>query len=98
MHECASNKSTGFGNRRIQTTTQEISGGETVGAFGFGYYLKKELLISLGVSYDNNNAILFRPGIEWKFGGKINQLTIKKITNEKNNIRATYSSHREQFS
>lgn len=50
--------------------TQEISGGETVGAFGFGYYLKKELLISLGVSYDNNNAILFRPGIELKFGGK----------------------------
>ena len=80
MHECASNKSTGFGNRRIQTTTQEISGGETVGAFGFGYYLKKELLISLGVSYDNNNAILFRPGIEWKFGGKN-----KSVNNEKNN-------------
>ena len=68
MHECTSNKSTGYGSRRIQTTTQVISGGETVGAFG--YYLKKELLISLGVSYDNNNAILFRPGIEWKFGGK----------------------------
>ncbi|MEI7596317.1 MAG: transporter [Bacteroidetes bacterium] len=50
--------------------SQEISGGETVGAFGYGYYLKKELLISLGISYDNNNAILFRPGIEWKFGGK----------------------------
>ena len=51
-------------------SSQEISGGENVGAIGYGYYLKKELLISLGVSYDNNNAILFRPGIEWKFGGK----------------------------
>jgi hypothetical protein len=46
----------------------EISGGETVGAFGYGFYLKHDLLISLGISYDNNNAILFRPGIEWKFG------------------------------
>ena len=51
-------------------SSQEISGGENVGAIGYGYYLKKELLISLGVSYNNNNAILFRPGIEWKFGGK----------------------------
>lgn len=50
--------------------TQEISGGETVGAIGYGYYLKKELLVSLGVNYDNNNTVLFRPGIEWKFGGK----------------------------
>lgn len=47
--------------------TAELSGGETVGAFGYGYYLKKELLLSFGVSYDNNKAILFRPGIEWRF-------------------------------
>ncbi|NVO02828.1 MAG: transporter [Bacteroidetes bacterium] len=51
----------------------ELSGGETVGAIGYGYYLKKELLLSFGVNYDNNNAFLFRPGIEWKFGGKKNQ-------------------------
>ncbi len=50
--------------------TQEVSGGETVGALGYGYYLKKELLLSLGINYDNNNAVLFRPGIEWKFGRK----------------------------
>ena len=49
--------------------TTEISGGETVGAIGYGYYLKNELLLSFGVSYDNNHAVLFRPGIEWKFGG-----------------------------
>ncbi|MDQ6724380.1 MAG: hypothetical protein M3Z01_08985 [Thermoproteota archaeon] len=50
------------------TNSHEIAGNETVGAIGFGYYAKKELLLSLGISYDNNNAILFRPGIEWKFG------------------------------
>ncbi len=52
--------------------TSEISGGETVVAAGFGVYVKPTLLISLGVSYDNNHATLFRPGIEWKFGGKPN--------------------------
>ena len=50
--------------------TTEFSGGENVGSIGYGYYLKKELLLSFGVSYDNNNAILFRPGIQWRFGGK----------------------------
>ncbi len=52
------------------TTNVELSGGETVAALGYGYYLRKDLLFSLGVSYDNNNAILFRPGFEWQFGGK----------------------------
>lgn len=50
--------------------TTEISGGETVGALGLGYYPNCRLLLSLGVSYDNNNAVLFRPGLQWKFGGK----------------------------
>jgi hypothetical protein len=51
-------------------STAELSGGETVGAVGYGYYLRKALLLSLGVSYDNNRAVLFRPGIEWNFGGR----------------------------
>jgi len=46
----------------------ELSGGEFVSALGFGYYPVKNFLISLGVNYDNNNALLIRPGIEWKFG------------------------------
>ncbi len=50
--------------------TTELSGGENVAAIGYGYHLHNNLLISFGVSYDNNNAFLFRPGIEWKFGGK----------------------------
>lgn len=48
---------------------KEISGGEMVVALGFGYHIKNNLLISFGLNYDNNNAFLFRPGIEWKFGG-----------------------------
>ena len=43
----------------------EISGGETVGSVGYGYYINRNLLLSFGVSYDNNHAILFRPGIVW---------------------------------
>jgi hypothetical protein len=51
-------------------TNSELSGGENVGAIGYGFYLKKALLISLGVYFDNNKAFLIRPGLEWKFGGK----------------------------
>ncbi len=50
--------------------TQELSGGENIVAFGYGYHVKKNVLLSLGVSYDNNHAVLFRPGIEWVFGGE----------------------------
>jgi hypothetical protein len=49
--------------------TTEISGGETVGAIGYGYYVNKNLLLSFGVSYDNNHATLFRPGIVWTSEG-----------------------------
>ncbi len=48
----------------------ELSGGETVGALGYGIYIRPELLISFGINYDNNSAFLFRPGIDWSFGGK----------------------------
>ncbi len=54
----------------VNTNNVELTGGETVGALGYGLYLGKELLISFGINYDNNNALLLRPGIEWKFGGK----------------------------
>ncbi len=49
----------------VDQKTTEFSGGENVAAAGMGYYLNRNLLISLGISYDNNNAILFRPGIVW---------------------------------
>ena len=54
-------------------TTQEISGGENVFALGFGHYIRKEFLLSMGISYDNKKAMLFRPGFEWKFGGRKNK-------------------------
>ncbi len=49
--------------------TTEISGGETVASIGYGYYVNKNLQLSFGVSYDNNNAVLFRPGIIWTSQG-----------------------------
>ena len=60
----------------MSNTTTEISGGEFVGAIGFGKYLKNDLLLSFGISYDNNNAFLFRPGIEWAFGRKNAKINI----------------------
>ncbi len=45
--------------------TTEFSGGETVVSGGYGYYVSRNLLLSIGVSYDNNHALLFRPGIVW---------------------------------
>lgn len=47
----------------------EISGGEFVGSIGYGYYVNKNLQLSFSVSYDNNNATLFRPGIVWTSEG-----------------------------
>lgn len=43
----------------------EIAGGEIVGSTGYGYYISQNLLLSIGISYDNNHAVLFRPGIVW---------------------------------
>ncbi|MBA4166527.1 MAG: transporter [Chitinophagaceae bacterium] len=45
--------------------TSEISGGEKVISAGYGYYVTKNLQLSLSISYDNNHAVLFRPGIIW---------------------------------
>ncbi len=45
--------------------TTEISGGENVGSAGYGYYINRNLLVSFGVSYDNNRALIFRPAIVW---------------------------------
>jgi hypothetical protein len=60
----------------IVTNTPEISGGELVGSVGYGRYVGKNLLLSFGISYDNNNAILFRPGIEWSFGRRDSKMKV----------------------
>jgi hypothetical protein len=44
------------------SSTPEAAGGELVGTLGVGRYLAPSLLVSVSVSYDNNGAVLFRPG------------------------------------
>lgn len=48
------------------TLPPEAAGEELVGTLGAGVYVNAKLFISLGVSYDNNHAVLFRPGITFR--------------------------------
>lgn len=45
----------------------EISGGESVGMIGGRYHLNPNCYLALGVTYDNNDAVLLRPGITYLF-------------------------------
>jgi hypothetical protein len=45
----------------------EAAGGELVGTLGAGTYIKSGLFLYFGVSYDNNNAVLFHPGMTVRF-------------------------------
>jgi len=45
------------------TTAPEIGGAELVGTLGARYAVTKDFVLSLGVSYDNNNAVLIHPGL-----------------------------------
>ncbi len=45
----------------------EAAGGELVGMLGVRYRIQPHLLLALGVSYDNNNAVLIRPGLTFGF-------------------------------
>jgi hypothetical protein len=49
------------------STSPEIAGGELAGMLGARYYVQPNFFLSLGVTYDNNNAILVRPGLTVKF-------------------------------
>jgi hypothetical protein len=49
------------------TVTPEISSGEIVGMGGFRYRLRERLFFTFGVSYDNNHAVLIRPGLTFTF-------------------------------
>jgi hypothetical protein len=46
--------------------TPEVAGGELVGTLGAGRAIGPALLY-FAISYDNNNAVLLRPGITWRF-------------------------------
>ena len=45
----------------------EASGGELVGMVGFRYLLVPAISLSMGISYDNNNAVVIAPGITTHF-------------------------------
>jgi hypothetical protein len=40
----------------------EVAGGEVVGTIGVGRLIAHRLFTTMGVSYDNNGAVLLRPG------------------------------------
>ena len=44
----------------------EAAGGELSGTAGAGVYAIRNLLMSLGLSYDNRSAWLIRPGLAWR--------------------------------
>jgi hypothetical protein len=44
----------------------EASGGELVGLLGARYQLVRGLYPSLGVTYDNQGAVMIRAGLTWK--------------------------------
>lgn len=48
------------------STTPEVAGGEISGTLGVGRDIGLGLLLHLAVSYDNNNAVLMRPGLTWR--------------------------------
>jgi hypothetical protein len=43
-------------------TSPEAPGGEVVGSIGLAHYILRTFRLSIGVSADNNGAVLFRPG------------------------------------
>jgi hypothetical protein len=47
--------------------TPEVSAGELVGMLGFRYRLRERIFFTFGVSYDNNHAVLLRPGLTFYF-------------------------------
>jgi hypothetical protein len=49
------------------SVSPEATGEEVSGLLGFRYYLRRDLFLSLGVSYDNNDAFLLRPGVTYWF-------------------------------
>jgi len=48
------------------TSTPEAPSGEIVTSIGVARYVVPSLRLSLGLSVDNNGAVLFRPGFTWR--------------------------------
>lgn len=41
----------------------ELSGSETSGTIGAGWYVKPNVFLSLGLTYDDKSAVLIHPGL-----------------------------------
>ena len=46
----------------------ELGGSETTGMLGVRYVWTPALALSIGVTYDNQHAFLFRPGVTYCIG------------------------------
>jgi hypothetical protein len=51
------------GTTNDATIAPEAAGGEIVGLLGVRYYVLPNMFASLGLTYDNNQALLIRPGL-----------------------------------
>ena len=49
------------------SNSPELSGGEIIGMIGMRYFLNPKSFLAFGITYDNNNAVLFRPGFTFFF-------------------------------
>jgi hypothetical protein len=47
----------------------EAPAGELIGMLGFRRRIREHLFFTFGVNYDNNGAVLFRPGLTFDFNG-----------------------------
>jgi hypothetical protein len=45
------------------SSNPEVSGGELVGTLGVAQQVNRGITLTMGLSYDNNGAVLFRPGL-----------------------------------
>lgn len=50
--------------------SSEAPSGETSLMAGMRWHISRDVFVSMGLSYDNNHALLIRPGVTWRFGGR----------------------------
>jgi hypothetical protein len=61
----ASGDTTTLGN--LSGVVPEAPAGELIGMIGFRRRIREHLFFTFGVNYDNNGAVLFRPGLTFDF-------------------------------
>lgn len=63
LAEILATTAAGTSNTPEGSSSPEIAGAEQTAMVGFRYALRTRAWISLGITYDNSNALLFRPGL-----------------------------------